>query len=176
MVHALFYLCCRDKPSLAPFVVFLPADLITHSIKCYTYLTHIPLPINWVHFSILIATYVQWCSIRFQNVYFPIITSDNQPTGPSKILLTFLPAPLYFRARTSPCPCAKAMIKFPYNCRECWFQKSHRNAEFKRFSLQGSPGSVPFAHSFRLPQATAKSRLKQNVCLRACRLQIIPVL
>lgn len=73
--------------------------------------------------SILIATYVQWCSIRFQNVYFPIIASDNQPAGPSKILLIFLPPPLYFLARTSYCPGAKAMIKFPYNCREWWFKK-----------------------------------------------------
>lgn len=138
MVRLYFTPAVGTNPVWPLFVVFLPAALITHSIKCYTYLTRITLPIN---FPFLSPPMFSGATSVFQNVYFPIIASDNQPTGPSKILLTFLPVPLYFLARTSSHPCANAMIKFPYNCRECWI---HKSPSYKQ-NLNFSPSRAPLA-------------------------------
>lgn len=111
MVRSLLYPRCGDQPSLAlVFAAFFLQIVLLTALSATLTSPISPFQSIKLAFPFVSPPMFSGAASLFQNVYFPIIASDNQPTGPSKILLTFLPVPLYFLARTSSRQCANDQI------------------------------------------------------------------
>lgn len=134
MAHALFFPCRRDKPSLGPLWFFLLQILLLTALSAT--LTSPISPSQSIKLPFLFLSSPTVCSVvphPFSKCDFSYSCIWPSVHWPTKTSIEF-PS-----IASSSRPCAKAIIKFPYSCRNAGSKKPVTETQNLNFSLCMAP-------------------------------------